>query len=234
MLKFYEIVSLITAFQFILVSTFLVFQKRGRQLCHYILAALLLSMAIFIFHFITWIYRVDLYVQCPHVFYVGSSFIFLFGPFLYFYVVTLMDRDFTFRIKHSVHLAPFILHGLYMTFKYHIYDAEIKRQLLSGHLLSTTEECLFRVSFSLLALMYLMASLRVYRIHRSKLFKTFPSGAYTRLSWLRCVIVAFIIIWMARFFEFVLWLASINDMLFVHPFFEFSFLYLPMSSSMKD
>ena len=220
MLKFYEIVSLITVFQFILVSIFLVFQKRGRQLCHYILAGLLLSMSIFIFHFITWIYRVDLYILCPHVFYVGSSFIFLFGPLLYFYVVTLLDRNFTFRIKHSVHLVPFFLHGLYITLKYHIYGAETKRYLLSATLFSPAEECLFRVSFSLLALIYLMASLRVYRMNRTHVLKADPSGAYTRLSWLRFVIVAFIIIWAVRFFEFILWVASINDMLFVHPIFR--------------
>jgi AraC-like DNA-binding protein len=220
MLKFYEIVSLIIVFQFILVSLFLVFQKRGRQLCHYLLAGLLLSMSVFIFHFITWIYRVNLYVQCPHVFYVGSSFIFLFGPLLYFYVVTLLDRNFTFRIKHAVHLVPFILHGVYLTLKYHVYDAETKRHLLSASLFSSTEECLFRVLFSLLALIYLIASLRVYRKNRSHLLKEDPSGSYTRLSWLRFVIVAFIIIWTVRFFEFILWVASINDMLFVHPLFR--------------
>lgn len=48
--------------------------------------------------------------QLPHFFKTGSLPVYLFGPFIYFFLRASVDRDFRIKPKHFVHFIPFLFH----------------------------------------------------------------------------------------------------------------------------
>ena len=71
-----------------------------------------------------------------------------------------------------VHLIPFVLHGMFMTFKYHIHSADIERTLLAAvPLFDFYEEFIIDAIYHFLVLSCIIASLGTVRVYGSKIKK---------------------------------------------------------------
>jgi len=100
-------------FQGVLFGTAIIFRSHGNRSANRLFGFLQISFGLSIIH--TVIVNEGLYRQLPHLLFVNSAFVFLFGPLLFFYVKRLSTVRFQWNPKHLLHLLPFFLYLLALT-----------------------------------------------------------------------------------------------------------------------
>lgn len=202
-LEIFIIIKIIAAFQFLLVSLFLITHKKGKQISNKILATFLFVKTLSITDSLLFHFKEYVYVDFPYLFCIAGLFVFIYGPSLYFYTRSLAYRNFHFKKLDLVHLIPFMCYCIFMTFKFHIYSAEIKRELLVADYIFNYYEALIIFGFlNLQILSYIIASLYILRGYRSEIRKVFSSTEQINLSWLNFLLFGFISIWLFDFSNF--------------------------------
>jgi len=213
-LQFYDILKIIAAFQFLLVSIFLITHK---QISNKIFATFLLSKALSIVDSLLFRFKEYIYVDFPHIFCIAGTFIFLYGPSLYFYTKSLAYRGFKFKKIHTFHLIPFISYWIFMTFRFHIHSTEIKRELLASTYFFNYYEALIVFGFLFIQILaYTIASLCVLQSYRSEIKKVFSSIDRINLSWLSFLLFGFIVIWLMEFSNFIILMTTGTSLLFLN------------------
>lgn len=203
-LEIFIIIKIIAAFQFLLVSLFLITHKKEKQISNKILATFLFSKTLSIVDSLLFHFKEYVYVDFPYLFCIAGLFVFIYGPSLYFYTRSLAYQNFHFKKLDLVHLIPFMCYCIFVTFKFHIYSAEIKRELLAADYIFNYYEALIIFGFlNLQILSYVIASLYILRGYRSEIRKVFSSTEQINLSWLNFLLVGFIFIWLFDFSNFV-------------------------------
>ncbi len=206
---FIGIINIITITLLLLFSFFLFTHKKGKTLSNRILAVFLLSKALSIIDFNFYIFKEYIFVYFPHLVYIGSSFAFLWGPSIYFYTKSLAYRDFSFKKRHMLHLLPFIIYWIALIFNYQMYSAEVKRQLLLTVMLFNVKNVfIMRVVLHILIIIYIVASLRILRNYQIEIKKIFSAIEHINLSWLRFILVVFILMWIVYFLNIFIWLKT--------------------------
>lgn len=192
---FIDIISIITAFQLLLLAGFLLSYSRERAFSHKILAVFLLANALFIIDFLQ--VHLKLYPKFPHLLLSGFSLIFLFGPLLYFYTKSMAALSFSFRKRDFLHAAPLLLYWIFLMFNFYPYSAETKITLFhSGEIDYLFNKIYIFDIAHILILIYMVASLRELRRFRQQLKHYFSSIDKLNLSWLRLVLYGFLLMWL--------------------------------------
>ncbi len=207
--ELFKIAGLITASQFLLFSIFLLTHKKGKKISNRILSVFMISKFFGICNvLVAVVYRKYLYIHFPHAFIVGNSFLFLMGPPLYFYTKSLVYQDFAFKRKDVFHLVPFLFHSVYMILNYHIYNAEVKRNILNTGFRPPYMGILFDVGFLLLMIIYLVASLVIMSNFQNRLKQEYSNIRRVNFSWLRFLLIGLCLIWALDVSHFVIRVAS--------------------------
>jgi AraC-like DNA-binding protein len=195
----HEILSIIAIAQLTLFSLFLVTQKKAKRLSNSLLAVFLFSKCLGIINHL--IYRLE--IQNPHVYFVLVPFAFLWGPSLYFYIRSLVYKDFRFQKRHAIHLVPFILAWIYFIFLYHARSIETKLQILNstGDYTSMNEIVFVGILHFLIA-GYMCASILTLWTYRRDLKQAYSSLEEINFSWMNFVLFGFIFIWGIDVFQF--------------------------------
>lgn len=194
--QFIDIILFVLFFQILSLVPFLLFQKSKRSLPNKILATFLLAKALCITNFISGRLPDFFLAHFPHIFLFGSSFTILWGPALYFYTKSLTTKNFSFRKWDALHLLPFSIHFLYLTFNFHIYNADVKRQIItSGSLLTKQYYMIYIHYLHLSILIYTIAALILVWHYRQEIKNSFSSVHKRNLSWLYFVLFGFIAKW---------------------------------------
>ena len=195
-LEYFDIICIISIFQLLLFSFFLISSKKGRRLSNRILALFLISQAmgildILCFHLFQYTYH-----YFPHLFYIGYPFRFLWVPTIYLYTKSLTDNDFALNRLHLFHLLPFLIFMIYLTMAFHIQSADMKREILSR------SDSLMRVRrigvtfiLHIQIMGYIIASLHHLRQYRMRIRMIFSSLTRINLSWLNLILHGYIIAW---------------------------------------
>ncbi len=140
---------------------------------------------------------------------VGNSFLFLLGPPLYFYTKSMVYQDFAFKRKDVIHLVPFFFHSIYMIFNYHMYNAEVKRNILiTGKIHASSMNILIDVGFLSLVIIYLVASLGIMSNFHNRLKEEYSNIRRANLSWLRFLLIGLFLIWTLDASHFVINVAT--------------------------
>jgi len=199
----YSVIRFITVFQFLFFSVFLIFHKKGRRISNIIFAVFLFSKALCFSRGILYIYREQVFEFFPDVFFMVLSFEFLLGPALYFYVLSLAYRDFKFKKIHLLHLIPFLLHWIFMTFNYYILSPELKRELLwNRQVLTFYEYHIINVFIYFHFIIYTAVCLYVLYGYKNRLKELYSSIEQLRLSWLNLITLVFLCIWGISFINY--------------------------------
>ena len=207
--ELFKIAGLITAFQFLFFSIFLLTHKKGRKISNRILSIFLISKFFGICNaLITAVFGKYFYIHFPHAFMLGISFLFLVGPSVYFYTKSLVFQDFAFKRKDAIHLVPFLFHSVYMIFKYHIYSAEVKRNILNTGIHAPYISIIFDVGLLLLMIIYLVASLGIMSNFQNRLKEEYSNIRRVNLSWLRFLVIGLCLIWILDVSHFAINVAS--------------------------
>lgn len=197
----HEILCIVAIAHLSLFSLFLVTQQKGKRLSNGLLAAFLFSKCLGIVNHL--IYRLE--VQNPHVYFVLVPFAFLWGPSLYFYIRSLVYKDFRLLKRHVIHLAPFVLAWAYFIVVYHARSVETKVQILnSTGDYSSMNEIVFVGLLHLLIAGYICASILTLWRYRRNLKDVYSSLEEINFSWMNVVLFGFTFIWGIDVFQFIL------------------------------
>ena len=109
--EFNDILTTGILVQLLLFSFYLVTQKKGKLISNKILAVFLFSKSSALINFL--LYRLS--VRSPHLHFILIPFAFLYGPSLFLYVKSLVNKNFALKKWDALHLLPFALCGPYAT-----------------------------------------------------------------------------------------------------------------------
>jgi len=155
-LKFVDILNSISMFQLILFIFFLLNKSKNRISNFYLVAFFISQFLSISNHFIS--SQKEFFVPIsPHIFYIGLPFPFLWTPFFYFYIKSLLFSDFQFKAKHLIHLVPFAFYFVITLLSFHIQGFEEKT-----HIIINSE--LFSVNFGIIANVLVSLQISIYLV----------------------------------------------------------------------
>lgn len=195
MLGFLDIINIITIFQLCFFSIFLLSLKKGNRTSPKILGVFFITQASCICNTYCWKFYAFTHENTPWLFYIGETVLFLWGPSLYFYVYSMTNSRFRIRPKHIVHLMPLLIHFGYMFFKFHRYNNDIKRELLTSGVLNSTEHVIWYIIFHVLILGYIIASFIALENYNKKIKAFFSYTEKINFSWVSFILFGFVFIW---------------------------------------
>jgi AraC-like DNA-binding protein len=173
-------------------SVFL-FIRKAKNVSNYILGLQLFSQAAGIFAGFCFNQFDFFYNNCPHLFFTGYPFMFLWGPTFYLYVKSASYTDFKLKPALLLHFIPFIAIILYLGFTFYPLDTESKRLILNNR-----ENLLFLIYKNLdifvrvQVLFYIVKSVLILHSIKNKLKENYSSISKTNLSWIRFLVFGFI------------------------------------------
>lgn len=193
-LKFLDIINFITAFQLLFFAIFLLTKKKGNRLSHRLLALFFIVQCSCIMNTYTWVFYDFFYMYFPHIFYVGNTLLYLWGPLLYFFSVSSINKGFKFRTIHLVHIIPIIVHFTYMFFKFYRFNADVKQKLLSNGVLNIFENHAVYIIFHILIFVYVIAALFSLRKAYINLKNCYSNIEKLNLQWLVFILISFAVL----------------------------------------
>ncbi len=199
--KLHDVLCLVTIIQLLLFSAFLSTPKKGRKLSHFILAVFFVSKALGIINHL--ILRLNL---ASILFYFALvPFAFLFGPSLYYFILSMLNKNFSFKKKDAVHLLPFFLCIFYFTAVYYLRSAASKTQIWNAYRDHLPIQAIIIIAvLDLLILGYIVASLQALRSYRRELENTYSTLDQAKFRWIQFILSGFTLIWVLDVVNIVL------------------------------
>ena len=193
----FNIICLFIIFQFVLFGIFLVFQRKGNRISNNILAVFLFAYALFALYVPLFNNFTGFFFEYRIYFYrITEPLRFLFGPLLFFYTVSLASQEFRFQKKHLWHILPFILNSLILLIFFHLKSFDVRENILNAeNWFGTKWLYLNFYVFYTQFFLYLIASLKKIKKYQNNIRNYFSSLEKIKLSWLKTIIIAYIITW---------------------------------------
>lgn len=187
-----EIIYIVLTFQLLVFSVFL-FSSKAKKISNYILGVQLFSQAAGIFSGFTFIQIDYFYEYNPHLFFLGYSFMFLWGPTFYLYVKSAAYKDFRLKFINILDFLPFIIISLYIICTYLPLSSEEKRFLVKNHSYPIYTYSFYLDMFvRVQVFFYIIKSILVLFSIRKKLKENFSSIPKTNFYWIQFLIIGFI------------------------------------------
>jgi AraC-like DNA-binding protein len=187
-----EIIDIVMSAQLLVFAVFL-FTVRRSKLSSIILGIHLSSQALGILGGIVDGAQSQYFLgNFPYLSRLGMPITFLWGPTFYFYVKSFAFSDFKLNWKHLLHLVPAGLVFLSFLITYYPLDGPTKYALGRSWTMYRVLYVFISIRF-LQILVYNFASLRVLKEYSAELKENFSSVARISLSWLRLIIICFIV-----------------------------------------
>jgi AraC-like DNA-binding protein len=177
--------------QLLLLSVFLVTSKKGRRLSNFLLASffglLIINLADGILAY------TGLYTYFPALAHLEDGFVFLFGPVLYFYALSIIYRDFVLTRQHLLHLIPFVVLTFVYLIYYHLQSVEDQIQIQKAILDRSLPVTFYAFAFLIYAhvCLYLLMAYRHLRYYRERIRDSFSSVEKISLDWISFMLAAF-------------------------------------------
>lgn len=203
--ELHDVLCIVAILQLLLFSAFLVSQKKGRKLPHFILAVFFICKALGITNHL--VLRLDL--ASLLLYFALVPFAFLYGPSLYFFIISALKKNFSFKKKDAVHLLPFFFCAFYFTAVYHLRSAAGKAQIWSAYRNQLPIQAIIIIAvLNIIILGYIAASFLALRSHRRELENMYSMLDRARLSWIQFILSGFAFIWALDMVNFALRVAA--------------------------
>lgn len=191
-----HIASLITIFQSVLLAFFLLNRRKGTFICEKILGTFLFTFAILIY--CSFVMSTTLATNKIHIILatMAYQFIFLVGPLFYFYIKSLLFREFTFTYKNILHFFPFLT-LLISTF--------IIIQLSGLGLLYRSIFFYINGFICLHILFYIIISIQIMKNHGLIISNLSSNIKNQRSSWIIFLLAGLISVWLFKLGIFIGW-----------------------------
>ncbi|WP_100642479.1 helix-turn-helix domain-containing protein [Alteromonas facilis] len=142
-------------------------------------------------HFLT---ITNLWQTWVHVYLLASTSVFLFGPFLYFYVQQLTQPEDQFSFKKLWHFLPFLLNLMLFVPMLSLPSEELIAGIMAGQDSDRTLSSLALPLIKIAVLIgYTLYSLRLWLLHNHRVKQQFSDLENKSLIWLRNLLVGFLV-----------------------------------------
>lgn len=196
--NFHDVILLMTAMLCIFFALLLVVTNPPQNTNNYLLAAFLIAHALIPLHeLILWGAEFKLHVRehFPGIYFVGGFAYFLDCALLYFYVKSLVFRDFHLRPKDALHLIPLGLFILFMVVAFYRFPAEMRLDWIN------TEVFVYGAGYigmdfwcKVLRVLYCVACLRLIVKYKDLLKATHSNIEKVDIAWLRLLVIGFLVV----------------------------------------
>jgi AraC-like DNA-binding protein len=189
-----NIFFIVSISQLLLISVFLFTHKKGKKISNSLLGAFFFSISLNLID--TFLQFNHYYKSVPFLAFWGSCLPLLFGPFLYYYVQSLVYKDFVFSWKRWKHLLPFAIFFIFTEATYLSSPASFQHALLNNLQLRRGPEYLpWTASLIFLHfLLYAVASLRLIRKYRTEANQKFSDPFDNNRASISSAIICFMVL----------------------------------------
>jgi len=185
-----SLIILIGIAQGFLLGIVLVTLHRGNLRANRILGILMILFSISIIH--AFLFGTGYYKQFPHLLFIGSVVVFLFGPLLYFYVYELSIGKINLKKIYLLHFAPFLIYLIAMI-PYFILDGASKIAVCEGWKQEGSFIDIYITPIQILHIFgYLYIANKRVNEHQSKIKFTYSSIDKINLAWVKTFIRMFL------------------------------------------
>ncbi len=191
----FQIITIIALFQSVLIACFLFSNTKRFKINNFILAILLSIYSLIIAGSLLQTVGIGhLFLQQHKLLFILRQCLFLIGPLVYFYILSMINPNFKFKRKHIIHFIPFILALCYYSIK--IYP-------INNFIIGKSNLRFFN-SASMLSLNigYLVMSL--FQLKKIKQNRILSGIKQKNIFWLKFVISGFIFLWTIQFNTFLI------------------------------
>jgi AraC-like DNA-binding protein len=184
----------IVLFQLLLLAIFLIVAKKEKQRSNRILAALFLWLAINITDGM--LSYSNFYQEHTAWAHVEDGFIFLLGPLLYFYTLSVVYKQFAFVWRDALHLIPFVVTTISFQVYYHSRPEEFQKLIQEAIVRQDLPfEFYFTISLVYLHIaMYIAYALKAVAKYRRLIRDQFAAVNKINLDWLVFMLISISII----------------------------------------
>jgi AraC-like DNA-binding protein len=186
-----NILFVLVIFQLLFLSLFLFTQKKGKRISNLLLGCFYLTISLNLLD--VFLLLTGAYISNPYLAGWGSCLPLLFGPTIYFYTQSVLNKDFSITFKKAKHLFPFIIFfsctEIYFLAQPVKFQERVLSDILQHHLpwpVSIVSTLIF-IQF----LLYIIASLREVSLFKKAANQHFSNKKQTEVSWLFSTIIFF-------------------------------------------
>ena len=192
--SFQNILFILIVFQLLFLSLFLFTQEKGKRISNILLGSFFLSIGLNLLD--VFLLMTGAYSANPWLAGWGSCLPLLFGPLIYFYTQSVLNKDFAIRTKSWNHFLPFIIFFLANEIYFITRPAAFQEKLLSNILQHHIPGSVSIVSTLIFIqfLGYIFASFRSVSVYKKAVSQHFSSNQKTDVSWLSSMILFFLVI----------------------------------------
>ena len=126
--KFAEFLVWLVIFLYLFFALFLFFYREGNRTTKNILGSFFLVLAIAILDVFFQFNK--MYVSHPNYAFIANGTPFLYGPLIWLFSKSIIERGFRFTKKHLIHFIPFALISIFFLLSYHLRDLDFKQEFL--------------------------------------------------------------------------------------------------------
>ncbi|MFK7925717.1 MAG: helix-turn-helix domain-containing protein [Bacteroidia bacterium] len=202
---------LIGLYQGLITGLLLWFRKEGKRITNRILAGMLIGLSFGLMKAL-WVLNPD--IDIPNSGLLGFSFgpaPFLYGPAIYFYIRTYINREFHFQWIHALHLLPFVGGILFRLVSEFVFDESVATIIVEVQ--AGNPPFSMRVLGTVLMtqiISYLFFSLRLVQRYRRFVRTTAAFEEQAQLRWINWVILVLLFPFLTGMFSLLI-LGPIND-----------------------
>ena len=191
-MQFLQTPIFIVIFLFLFVSLFLFTNRKGKSISNKLLAFLFLFFGLWVWDVYALLFMYESYPQLAYIF---NNLLWLIGPCLLLYTYSIIFKDFTLRMKHLVHLIPYILIFIITLFTYHLKPLEYK-QIYLEHAMNDRSILIWGSSAIILihVLVYIIVAFRSISKYQYILSNMISNADKIRLSWLKFMLIGTFVI----------------------------------------
>lgn len=193
-LSYFNVLSIIILFQLTLLVFFLATINRGRKSSNRLLAIFFVLLIMNILDGVLAYYGV--YTRYPSFAHLEDGFVFLLGPVIYFYTLSIVYRDLKFHRSDLAHAIPFIVVTLAYQLFYHLQTDQFQR-MIQDAIVEQSLPPLFYAAIFLVYIhvgVYIFSSFREIARYRLKIREKFSSIDRINLDWLTYMLWSMVII----------------------------------------
>ncbi len=196
--NFHDVLMVLTAFECLLFALLLAATNKERNLSTWFLVGFLLCHFLIPLHELTFWgaqFRIWLLQKSPDLFFWGSYAYFLDGPLLYFFVRSLLFRDFALHRLHLLHSIPVAFYFVAMICIFYVKDHDSQYWLIkSQHIAYSAPYLYLEAAGRYLRLVYALFCFSLVFNYHKQLQNIYSNLKLGDLAWLKIMLACFVIL----------------------------------------
>lgn len=175
--------------------SFLVFTKKNKSTADYVLGAWMAFIGLHLLDF--YFHSTGLAFQYPHLLGLGVSFPMLEGPFMFVYILVMINKTGRLKPAYLLHALPFLFFTVYLAWDFYFLNASEKLAYYRAQQNINFGPILRALSFGnvFLGPAYVVWSLFKLRKHSKNISEQFSYTEQINLNWLKYVVAGLGFVW---------------------------------------